>query len=220
MMYFKQIIILAIFCSTQTFAQSQNLETDTLRRHLIFEENFDNNDKGWLDEEDLNPSISQAHSSEIKNGLLHYGVIKKSIPLATTPKDRIDFSKDFEIEYSCKILSAEKKNKFAVTLFWGRDTLNSSCYLYAAPSGKLTLVDCTNGGFKNCDKHKGAEAVWKEGTFNKIVLRKVKETYSLYVNDKFVKDYPYKELRGSMIGLGAGPGTQVAYDYIKVYRLE
>lgn len=218
-MMLRILVLLCLFTTTLT-AQISSPENDTLRKHLIFEENFDNNDKAWLDEEDLNPSISQAHSSEIKNGLLHYGVIKKSIPLATTPNDRIDFSKDFEIEYSCKILSAKKKNKFAVTLFWGRDTLNSSCYLYAAPSGKMTLVDCTNGGFKNCDKHKVAEAVWKEGTFNKIVLRKIKGTYSLYVNNKFVKDYPYKELRGSMIGLGAGPGTQVAYDYIKVYHLE
>ncbi len=218
-MMFRILVLLCLLTTTLT-AQISSPENDTLRKHLIFEENFDNNDKGWLDEDDLNPDKTKTHTAAIKDGLLHYSVTEGKIPLANAPKDKIDFGKDFEIEYSCKILSAQRKNRYAVTLFWGRDTLNSSCYLYASQSGKMTFLTCTKEDLTNCAEYREVKANWEKRDFNKIVMRKLNDTYSLYINDKFVKDYPYDELRGSMIGLGAGPGTQVAYDYIKVYHLE
>ena len=192
-------------------------------KKIIFEDNFNDDHNNWLTDN----SVAKAAKDEdvetkatITQGYLTYEVVKGDKPYAAAIERDIDYNRDFEIEYCFKIIAADKRYKAASAFFWGRDTSNSSCFLYFSKVGGVDFVNCIDPDWKNCDTKHSFSSPLNKNTFNRIYLRKIKDTYYLFINERLEKTYAYEPLKGNKIGLGAGVGASVAYDYIRISYIE
>lgn len=188
-----------------------------LSKTTFFEDDLNDNHNKWLEGA---PRLSDLTSDEFANGHFYYQNDDPKRIFATAIDRPIDFTRDFEIELSARIVYSPKKYGPGGVLFWCRDTLKRTPFLYFSRVGELRFVDCTEGDWDNCKVKRRRSFVFKKGAFNKITVRKAGDYYYLFVNEKFERRVPYKPLHGSLLGLGAGPGSRVAYDYIRISYLD
>lgn len=209
----------ASFCSDIQAQTKDPRQFSGWDKNIIFEDNFNDDRNKWLSNEDTSHS-TKTSSAEIKSsiagGFLNYEVIKGDIPYAPAIEQDIDYAKDFEIEYCFKIIAVVKKHKTASVFFWGRDTSKSTCFLYFTKAGGVDFGNCIDPDWGNCTWKHSFSYPFNSGTFNRIYLRKAGNNYYLFINERLEKTYPYQPLRGNKIGLGAGVGSSVSYDYIKI----
>jgi len=217
------VIVIMSLCGS-AYAQTKDpRQFSGWNRNIIFEDNFSDDRNKWLSRDDTLPATKKAEveaESSIAEGFLNYELIKGDKPYALAIEQDIDYSRNFEIEYCFKITASAKKNETASAFFWGRDTGSSACFLYFTKVGGANFVNCIDPDWKKCSWKHSFSFPFNKNTFNRIYLRKVRDNYYLFVNERLEKTYPYQPLRGNKIGLGAGVGASVSYDYIKISYIE
>lgn len=222
---FKITTLLILFYSwCPQYSFSQNSPADNPRKYLynnnktiVWEDHFQDDKNGWLTQEDTTKEWD--YDATIAEGYLKYKNNDPETITAVAAKPEIDFSRDFEIEYSSRMITAPHKNNAASVLFWTRESRNHGCYLYYFKKGRINYIafDTTNNTKLRTSRY---SRHIKEKEFNKVTVRKTKGTIYLFINERYTGKLKYLPLYNKIIGLGAGPDAEIWFDYIRISYLE
>lgn len=214
---------------TESYAQKTKIfnpkEYIISNRQLAFEDNFDNDKNKWLqsDSTDLSDTPDTAYVSsketKIAKGYFKYDNQSKSgIFSAGCTTTGIDFNRNFEFEISSLIFYAPDQFEWAGIIFWGRDSAYNTMYFYYNDYKRFSFIDCKNQyNYKSKARH---SKDFIKNDFNKITIRHWKDSYYVFINEKFQKAFSFRPLIGNKLGLGAGVGCTMIYDYVKIYYLD
>lgn len=187
----------------------------------VIEDDFDNNENGWVNLELDDSTTKDLVNRKIGDGVL---TIENGLKAERTGfalyKD-IDYSKDFEIEVSLKIKKSKRKYSSAAFVFWGMDTTGNlgGMQFSVDRSGALYITFCKGGDHKK-DIGKHAYAYSKKNAAIIITIRKVADKYYFFSGEKLVKTLDYLPLSGNGIYLVSEAQSSVAFDYFNFYYLE
>lgn len=197
--------------------------TDT-NRQVIYRTDFDKVDSNNADWEDpIEPEDSLCYSY-IKNGTLEITNKTDTSTLATIFPFMIDYSRDFEIEFSARL--DLKYTDWAALLFWGRDStveVYNGQFLYYYPKGGYSMTYCKGSYPEPCDYKRTMNAFGygnNKGGYNTYTIRKIKDRYYVFVNDRYSRRYDYIPLNGQLLGFGTGRKSVANMDYIQVSYLK
>jgi hypothetical protein len=204
-----------LLCTSGLMAQEVVKEAAGAKK-TVFEDDFTDDRNGWLNSEAGNKNGLVA--TGIKEGYFYYTNLTGKVPYAADPESRFDFTRDFEIEIMAAVVTTPDKNMAAGVLFWGRDSLKSAAYLYFSAQGGFSMIYCPEAG--KCKTERYRSSAFVPDKPNKITVRKSGGQYTIFVNDQQEKSFPYAALKGAIPGLGAGVGTTMRYDYIRIAYLD
>lgn len=183
---------------------------------LVFEDNFDDDRNNWFKESKADTGIL----ASISNGVLEISNTRESDNWAQDIKEDIDYSRDFEIHFSFKIRKADGRNKRAGGVYWGVSDSSGFTWI-ALARGSLELVNCHGGDHKSDTRqYVNIYPALKEGAFHKIAIRKVKEQYAIFLDDKFKAELSYAILPGNKLAFAAESQSAMVFDYLKIYYLD
>jgi hypothetical protein len=181
-----------------------------------FEDNFDDDRNGWLKGEQADTGIL----ASISNGLITLSSTGKSDGWSWYIKENIDYDRDFEIQFSFKIKTVDGRRKRAGGVYWGASDSSGFTWI-AVARGVIELVNCHGGDHKSDTRqYINSYPALKEGIFYKIAIRKVKDKYAVFLNDKFKAELPFEKLPGNRLALGAQSNSAIVFDYLSIYYLD
>lgn len=174
---------------------------------LAFEELFDDTNGGW--------SIGQSTSSsrKIEDGVYKLKVLRAGGYYVDNTL-AIDANKDFELEYTLAL----DESAFAGILWGGEKRTNLT------PSFKLMYIGNTVVSIGSIVH--GTESTYEaeqniSPQKNKLVVRKLSNNLSFYLNENLIDNMRINEVFGDQIGIafGGSVGTEIQVDAIKLFYL-
>jgi hypothetical protein len=201
------VLALLIICTFYVAAQKAYNDISSNAKETIFTESFDNNSNNWfLDNLWIKGNITGGFYNVIcknyqKNSGLSYN------PIA------IDQTKDYEIETSLKTLKGTGGLIFGVNSKFDH-------YRIELANNTLLIVKNTPSKGKNEELFSGASTVMsKAGSYNKITIRKVKDTFYVFLNEALVSKLDKIKPDGDQIGFNVGLNSEISVDYLNVSYL-
>lgn len=189
---------------------------DYANMQLVFEENFDDDRRGWLIGAEQDTGIT----TSISNGMLEINNTRINDNAAYGIEENIDYSRNFEVHLSFMIRKAAGKYKRAGGVYWGSAGAKGFSWC-AIGRTEAEMINCHGGDHKQDKKKKGSiYPALKEGIFHTIVVRKLQDKYTIFVNDKLTAALPYEILPGNKLVLAADSESVIVYDYLKIYYLD
>lgn len=198
----NRFVLVAVCCSIwcSIWAQRDYYDYAPNDRETIYFDDFDNEEsKFWTGK-------NREHKGKIKYGQYLFKSVSIGLkPSYTAPDFDLDASKDFTVEM--KVSS----NGNGYGMVWGQDKSIERFYYFNLI--KRGFVIKNEKGIIIKGKVKKLIKEW-----NKITLRKVKDTYYFFVNEQLVYEMPYKPIENVRVGVGT-PGWRVFVDYFGLYYL-
>ena len=170
-------------------------------RTTVFFEDFndEHSDKFWTGK-------NREHKGKIKFGQYLFKSVAIGLkPSYMAPHFDIDPSKDFAVE----MMLSSNGNDYG--LVWGQDKSLERFYYFNLIKRGFIIKNENKIIIKG--KIKKLVTEW-----NKITLRKINQTYYLFVNEQLVYEMPYEPISNIRIGVGT-PGWKVFVDYFGIYYL-
>jgi hypothetical protein len=208
---FISIMVLLTLLASKIEAQQKYDDISAGQRVLIFKEAFDNNNNDWITDNTWisGKFVSGSYDVACKNFKQNTGLAyaNKTVP--------IDYTKDFEVETSFKII------KGAGALVFGLTKDFSHYRIEIDEKKNLTIV-------KDVPAKNNTEILFsaKEGALinntgvnNKLTVRKFYDQYYVYVNDLLVKQFSNLVLNDGSVGFSVGLNSEISVDYINVSYL-
>jgi hypothetical protein len=189
-------------------AQQAYIDLSAGQRSSIFSETFDNNSNGWITD-------NSWVSGKFNNG--YYDIVCKNFKQNTglTYKTvSIDYSKDFEIETSFKIVKGTGALVFGLTKDFDHyrveiDNKKNLIIVKDTPSkGKVEKL--FSGTVKSIDDTR---------PYNKLTISKLQDSYYFFINELLVKQLKNINLTGDQIGFSVGINSEISVDYLKISSL-
>lgn len=210
MSFTKNALILALLVSFQTLSMSQTVYNDSsiVQRLPLFTDSFENNNNEWITD---NSWISGNFSDGIykivcKNYKDNTGLTYKVVDLGP--------DKDFEIETAFKI------NKGTGALVFG--LTKEFEHLRVEFENKKNLILVKDIPAKNKVEKLfslNVASLIKEGSFNKLTIRRIRNIYYVFINDIFVKQVNNITISGNQLGYSVGLNSDISVDYLNVSNL-
>lgn len=211
----SNIFAILILLSVQVFSQSNYNDYSISSKAKLFYDDFNNNDNKWIavsNDKKQYKIDSGYYSVQSKN---KYGkIVRRTIS--------IDNSKDFEIEAKMKILKDDNIND-AHLLHWG-GTSGKQFEFGFNLNGKYII------GKYDASLSKGDKFIsyvnWPhspdivKNDFNKLTIRKVKNYYYFFINEKLVHKMPFVDFFGNKMGVKCSSNSILQVDYMYVSYLE
>ena len=176
---------------------------------ISFEENFDNNEKNWLVDNNEERIVYMENSRYIIENLLD----NKNL-LITNMVPSFSAAKDFELE--AKIRMEEGSDQLQFGLIWGhKNGENFSCFSLNG-NGLFKVQTWVNNNMFNLNKWSRNEAIKPKGRDNIIKIVCKDSVLNYYVNN--VKVFSSNKLRimGPNIGFYLEKNIIIHVDYIKL----
>jgi len=149
---------------------------------------------------------NREHKGKIKYGQYLFKSVSIGLkPSYIAPHFDLDPSRDFSIE----MMLSCNGNDYG--LVWGQDKSLERFYYFNLIKRGFIIRNEKTTIIKG--KIKKLVVEW-----NKITLRKVKDTYYFFVNEQLVYELPYEPISNVRIGIGT-PGWKVFVDYFGVHYL-
>ena len=192
------LFLLVNFCLT---AQRNYYDYAPKDRTTVYFEDFskETSDKFWTGK-------NREHKGKIKYGQYLFKSVAIGLKSSyMAPHFDVDPSKDFAVE----MMLSCNGNDYG--LVWGQDKSLERFYYFSLIKGGFIIKNEKEIIIKG--KIKKLVTEW-----NKITLRKVNQTYYLFVNEQLVYEMPYQPISNVRIGIGT-PGWKVFVDYFGVYYL-
>lgn len=229
-MYNTRIALIALLMLQCLHSHAQKYSwygavTDS-NRQVIYRTDFDKadeNNKDWEEAQskETHDSLFYAY---IKDGTLEVTNNTTTGTYATAFPFMFDYTKDFEVEFRVRL--AAQYNDWASLVCWGRDSVNeepNGQSLYFYPSSAYSMAYCNGAITEPCNyekiRHTGSPKK-EAGRFNTYTVRKIKDSYYVFVNSEYSHKYSYTPLHGQTIGFGTGPKSVANMDYIQVSYLK
>ncbi len=228
-MYNTRIALIALLILQCLHSHAQKYSwygavTDS-NRQVIYYTNFDKvdeNNKDWetVQSKETHDSLVYAY---IKDGILEVTNNTAKGTYATAFPFMFDYTKDFEVEFRVRL--AAQYTGWGSLVYWGRDSVNEQpngqC-LYFYPSSAYSMAYCNGANTEPCNyekiRHVGRPKK-EAGRFNTYTVRKIKDSYYVFVNNEYSHKYSYTPLYGQTLGFGTGRKSVANLDYIQVSYL-
>jgi hypothetical protein len=204
--YFICLVTIVILYSPANFSQQRLAAVSSLDKSSVFNETFDTNANNWITRNSwINGKIlNGCYTITCKNYNGSTGLSYKAV--------QIDPGKDYELETSIKIIrgtgglvfgQTDKFDHYRVEL----GNKNNILILKDTPSKKKPVENLFTGN---------AKSFKKTGSFNKLTVRKIKESFYFYVNDSLISQIKNIIPEGNQIGFNVGLNSEIAVDYLNV----
>lgn len=191
----KYFIIVLLLYFQNSFAQSKK----------VFEENFTNNNKEWLEVKD------NKYDFFFRNG--KYWIVNNvNFFYGEQQKINIDENEDFKLETSISLNWKEIGIGYFV---FGANSRTQNYYYLAFDSNNCYIGKFIDG------KHITTSHKIKTNNYgapNKIEIKKKKEKISFYFNDKKVLKKNFEEFFSNEFGFGVSGKQNISIDYLVAYQ--
>jgi hypothetical protein len=202
---FSAILLLK---SQLIFSQQKTADISGFDKVSVLTESFDNNSNNWITDNNY-------VSGKVNNGTYiltckNYQNATGLSPLAVN----LDYSKDFEIETSFKIIKGTGGLMFGMTGKYDH-------YRVEMTNNRDLLVVKNTISKNKLEKifTSSANSFINSGSSNKITVRKFGGTYSIYLNDNLVKEFTNIKPEGTEVGFNVGINSEISVDYLNVTYL-
>ncbi len=128
----------------------------------------------------------------------------------------IDETRDFEIETKIKMVKGPDSE--SQMLIWGRNKKGNSYRFYFSGKGNFQISDYTDKYHPFLDWTRAKRL--QKNEYNKLTVRKAKNTYTFFINEVLVHQMPYKKLYGKGIGFSVGGRCAIHIDFLRVSYLK
>lgn len=209
LLLFISTVFLALTLPAQTDYATYN-SIKPQNKKLIFIDNFDNNNNEWF------LGIKEGIWREsIENGFFYFEALENKAK-EDYIKVPFDSSKDFEIEVKMKHNGGDETR--ANGFQWGKSVNTNYQYDFMFSGNGQYTIDKYTGEFHDYVPFTESALV-KKKDFNKMTIRKVKNTYYFFLNESLVHTTPFEPFFGDYIGLQTAEMSQIVVDYIKINQI-
>lgn len=186
---------------------NNNITTNT--EEIIFEDQFDDNSKGWADK------MQEGADMYIRGGKYYFHHKRNESAWMTNQSIDVDESRDFYIEASIYKVSGEEN--YGHGLIWGFESWKNYLSFNVAATGYYRVSIEENDEWTNIKGWTQSSAVNKGNrATNVLKMAKVGNMMKFYINGNFVFESNYEKMFGSRIGFEIHKRQELAIDYFKV----
>ncbi|MBN2864046.1 MAG: caspase family protein [Bacteroidales bacterium] len=197
-------LILILNCGL-ILSQQYFSDVSSLEKLAHFSETFENNQNNWITDNNwINSRIANGSMNiTCKNYKLSTGLSYLAVP--------VDYSRDFEIEASLQIVRGTGAVIFG---------MNEDFDHY-----RVELTDKDQFLFiRNLASRKKIEKLMpatsssniKSGSYNIITIRKLKNTYYLFINETLAGQFEKISPDGNFVGFNVGLDSEISVDFLKI----
>jgi len=200
--------IFLLFHASLSFSQQNQADLSLFERTPVFKELFDNNSNNWItDNQYVNGRLENGqYVLKCKNYKGSTGLSYKTV--------KLDLSRDYEIEASLQII------KGSGGLLFGMNDKYDHYRIEINDKNNLFVVKNTPSKSKNEILLNSADSpVIKTNSVNKITIRKLNDTFYIFVNESLIKEFRNIKPEGKQVGFNAGKDSEVSVDYLIVSYL-
>jgi hypothetical protein len=174
---------------------------------VIFEEHFDNNNRGWLEISNEQTVITVADGGYAWDGkIVGRNLIYK--PMA------IDQKQDFRIE--CKVTHVSGVNEFGYGLVWGaKDTDNLYSFLISG-DGRFSVTRVTEAAPTRLIPWATPNSINRLNGTNKLRVEKKGDELQFFINDTFAGNVSFQPFFGDRLGFAVWNKQKVVFDDLVV----
>ncbi|MEN7548344.1 caspase family protein [Rapidithrix thailandica] len=191
-------------------AQSNYQDFTAQDKTPVFQDEFLNNNKEWSTGQSGERFGKVTHGYyEWKSVIERSGLSWQTVELNT--------HRDFEIEARVMIASSDNMYDFN-GLFWGRDEKGDAFTLGFNKNGEKRSARYKNGKYESLIPWEASKAILPD-SYNKLTVRKWKDTYYLFINEELLKTFPFEPFYGEKMGLMVSGNTELRADYFRVSYL-
>ncbi len=154
-----------------------------------------------------------------ENGILKISNLSDSSSILGVSAEHVDFSQNYEIQFTYRIDEFYKKWHYAFRFWWGYmdspGIINS--YISVPYSGSISLVQCKGGDHLNDERYdvriRGFDNI------HTVNLRRIDDRFDVFANNTFVKSFSGIEVAGNSFGFGVHNGFSISVLDFKVFSL-
>ncbi|MFY0593676.1 DUF7477 domain-containing protein [Roseivirga sp.] len=205
------LLILATLISLEGLSQSSYNDYSESQKTEYYREDFNNPSSQW-----------ESYSSGKVLGKIHEGYfdwisMNDKAHVRYTSIAYMDWDLDWQIEVRMKQVNGKTTSSNDVV--WDREVGNSNKYHFGFTSAGKYNISEYNDGYQPIVDFTEAEFVNKRD-FNKITVRKVRDTYYYFFNERFITRSAYKPVKDDYLGIVVPPNSTLQVDYIDVSYLD
>ncbi len=180
-------------------------------REKVLFDHFDKFENYWLLGVEENSWMEN-----IENGFLYFQ------SLTNKPKEDmipviLDPARDFEIEIMIKLEKGNMENAYG--LQWGKSKNPPKQYDFFLTGNGHYSIDRYTGKFEDFVPFTISDKVNRYAA-NKLTVRKVKDTYYFFLNEKLIHSMPFQPFYGNLMGFQVAENSSIMIDYFKVTYLD
>lgn len=206
----KSVFFFLLLCSyTVVFSQQQIADLSGTGRSPLFKDSFDNNSNNWITDNSwvVGKVENGFYVLTSKNYKNQTGLSYKAIP--------VDYSRNFEIESEFTIHKGTGALLFAMSKDFDHYRIELS-----EKNNTINIV-------RDNTKTKKVEKIYtgkltsytSPGKSNKILIHKIGNQYSFFINEKQVSQISKIENEGDQIGFSVGINSEISIAYMNVSYL-
>ncbi|MBB3696179.1 caspase family protein [Flammeovirga yaeyamensis] len=217
--YFKYCIAITLFLSFDTLSQVNYTHYHAVQpfaMNIIFNEEFENNDHKW---EIVQHDEDIFRHSNLKDGNYHLSSKEKNETVIEL-KSGFQYTTldNFEIETKIKHVANNKSH--ANGIIWGMSPNGKKGYSFVfSGDGRFHIQKLNDGHEVEIVKWQYHKSI-KKYDYNKLTVRKIDHSYYLFINEHFVKRFPYSKLtsKDDVTGFVA-EGTSINIENITIKHI-
>ena len=178
------------------------------KRVLFLNESFDNNSNNW----DIR-NTAQDYLN-IENGSYVFQNKTSSSKISALTKV-IDTQQNFEIETNINITATSNNNGNGIV--WGYTNVTDYLFFcYSISASQKLWIGYYQWNLYNPWQNWLQQNVNPIGSFNKLTIRKIENTYYFFINEQFIISEPFEPFFGNLIGFKSENYTTIYIDYLKI----
>ncbi len=203
--YFFILFSLLIILTGDIIAQQNYNDITTAGKSPIFIDSFDNNSNNWL-----------LDNLWIKGNIINgsYDIVCKNYQKSTGLSFKaisIGQGKDYEIETAINTVKGTAGLAFGITAKYDHYRIDIS------DNNNLVIIKNTPSKGKNEELfNANVSSVLKQGSSNKITIRKQKDSFYIFLNETFLGSFNKIKPEGDQVGFNVGLNSEVTVDYLNI----
>lgn len=205
------LIAVILFSSLPLSAQSGYNDYSSSDKTFKYREDFSSASYRWESD------VEGKSSGEIRGGVLVFKSINDKAQAKYAMVEGMNWSGDWELEVGVRWVNGKQNS--SIDFIWDRVSGQTRKYHFGfTGAGKYNIAEYDQGyqqivGFTKAD-------FVNQTTRNRLTVRKVKNTYYFFVNERFVKSHPFKAIKGDYVGVMVPPSSVIHVDYLYARQLK
>jgi hypothetical protein len=181
---------------------------DAQKEHLVFQEDFINNDNGWFE------TNNNEVSAKVGRGSYIYEY--KDPKGAYFSWHEVDLSEDLDFKIEAIITKISGVDDYAFSVAWGMKDVRNYYTFGINGNGNYLVEKSVDGKWENVVDWNISSYINRKNATNKLAIVKNKDKIEFYINDHKVNEIPYSKFFGDKVGFLIGNKIKIAVDNLIV----